>query len=74
MRIHIEFCERWNYHPEFDRVSKIVTTIDPNILIDGNKHMPRSGSFEVELDGKIIFSKLQTGKFPSQSEIESWLQ
>ena len=55
-------------------MSKIVTTIDPNILIDGNKHMPRSGSFEVELDGKIIFSKLQTGKFPSQSEIESWLQ
>lgn len=55
-------------------MSKIVTKINPNILIEGNKHTPRSGSFEVELEGNIIFSKLQTGKFPSQSDIESWLQ
>ena len=73
MKIHIEFCERWNYHPEFDRVSKIITKINPNAIIDGNRIAPRTGSFEVELNGEIIFSKLQSGKFPSETEIESWL-
>ena len=55
-------------------MSKIVSKTDPNILIEGNKHTPRSGSFEVEIDGNIIFSKLKTGKFPSKSDIESWFQ
>ena len=72
MKIHIEFCERWNYHPEFDRVSKIITVINPDTVIDGNENTPRTGSFEVELDGKIVFSKFQAGKFPSESEIKSW--
>jgi selT/selW/selH-like putative selenoprotein len=53
-------------------VSKIITTINPDTVIDGNKNTPRTGSFEVELDGKIVFSKFQTGKFPSESEIKSW--
>ena len=73
MKIHIEFCERWNYHPEFDRVSKIISTINSEIVINGNKNTPRTGSFEVELDGKNVFSKFKTGKFPSESEIKSWL-
>ena len=73
MKIHIEFCERWNYHPEFDRVSKIITQINPDIIIDGNRSTPRTGSFEVELNGEIVFSKFQSGEFPTKSEIESWL-
>ena len=73
MKIHIEFCERWNYHPEFDRVSKIITKINPHAIIDGNKSAPRTGAFEVELNGKIVFSKFQSGKFPTKSEIKSWL-
>ena len=73
MKIHIEFCERWNYHPEFDRVSKIITKINPDAIIDGNRSDPRTGSFEVELNGEIVFSKFQSGKFPTKSEIKSWL-
>ena len=73
MKIHIEFCERWNYHPQFDRVSKIITKINPDAIIDGNSSTPRTGSFEVKLNGKIVFSKFQSGEFPSKSEIKSWL-
>ena len=72
MKIHIEFCERWNYHPEFDRVSKIISLITSEAVIDGNKKQPRTGSFEVAIDGKIVFSKFKTGKFPSESEIKLW--
>ncbi len=73
MKIHIEFCERWNYHPEFDRVSKIITKLNPDAIISGNKNVPRTGSFEVELNGIIVFSKFKSGKFPSELEIKSWL-
>jgi len=73
MKIHIEYCERWNYHPQFDRVSKIIKEINSNINIEGNLKQPRSGSFEVEVNGKIVFSKFKTNKFPTKSEVESWI-
>jgi selT/selW/selH-like putative selenoprotein len=53
-------------------VSKIITKIYPNVEIEGNRNNPRTGSFEVELDGKVIFSKFQLGKFPSETDITSW--
>ena len=30
MKIHIEFCVKWNYGPEFDRVSKQIYKININ--------------------------------------------
>ncbi|MEE9613094.1 MAG: SelT/SelW/SelH family protein [Desulfatiglandales bacterium] len=33
-----------------------------------------SGSFEVRLDGGLIFSKLQTNRFPDHSEIVEIIQ
>ena len=69
MKIHIEYCERWNYHPEFDRVSKIIQNLNSNIDIKGNTIEPRTGSFEVKIDGKIVFSKLKRKVFPSNLKI-----
>ena len=72
MNIHIEFCEKWNYHPDFDRVSKQIKTIIPKADIHGNISPPRSGAFEVTINGKLIYSKLQTGNFPTTNEISNW--
>ena len=72
MKMHIEFCEKWNYHPDFDRVSKQVKKIIPDLHVEGNTKPPRSGAFEVTIDGKLVFSKFQTGNFPGEKEIASW--
>ena len=72
MIFEIEYCEKWNYHPEFDRVSKIILEIYPNANIYGNIKPPRSGSFEVTLNKKIVFSKFKTGNFPNSKDIKSW--
>ena len=72
MKIHIEFCEKWNYHPDFDRVSKHIKQLMPDIKVEGNSKPPRSGAFEVTLDGKLVYSKFQTGNFPNSKEITSW--
>ena len=70
--VHIEYCEKWNYKPEFDRVSNIINLIDESINIAGNESEPRTGSFEVVINGKLLFSKFKLGRFPNESEIYSW--
>ena len=72
MNIHIEFCEKWNYHPDFDRVSKLIKKEVPNAKIDGNTKPPRSGAFEVIINGKLVYSKFETGEFPKEQDVKNW--
>ena len=74
MNIHIEFCIKWNYGPEFDRVSKIIEEINPQANISGNDNPPRSGAFEVKINEELIFSKFSTGAFPTKEIIKSWFE
>ena len=73
MIIHIEFCIKWNYGPEFDRVSKDIKELFPNSEIVGNKNEPRSGSFEITLNGKLVYSRFETNAFPSKIELKELL-
>ena len=57
---------------KFDRVSNIIMSYSLNVEIFGNSIEPRSGAFEIEIDGKLVFSKFQTKKFPDSEEIYSW--
>ena len=72
INIKIEYCEKWNYEPEFDRVSKIILSIDDSVNIIGNSKPPRTGSFEVLINNKLVFSKLDSNLFPNSEEIYSW--
>ncbi len=74
MNIHIEYCIKWNYEPEFDRVSKIIKKISPNSNISSNREYPRSGAFEIEIDGEIIYSKLKTNNFPTEEDINKLIK
>ena len=70
MNINIEFCIKWNYGPEFDRVSKEIKKLFPNATIEGNKNPPRTGSFEITLNNKLVYSKFKTNNFPSKNDLE----
>ena len=73
MNIHIEYCEKWNYHPEFERVSNIINQKYPEVIVDGNNNLPRTGSFEVTINEKLVYSKFETNNFPNENEILEWL-
>ena len=73
MKLHIEFCEKWNYDPEFDRVSKIINKNFPSINVIGNETPPRSGAFEITIHGKIVYSKFSTNKFPNRKILKQIL-
>ena len=74
MKIHIEYCIKWNYGPEFDRVSKEIYKINSSAIIKENENQPRSGSFEVTINGIKKFSKLKTNCFPEKKQIKEWLK
>ena len=73
MNIHIEFCIKWNYGPEFERVSNIIKRNNPDVNIASNTSPPRSGAFEVKINQNLIFSKFQENRFPDENEIKGWL-
>ena len=73
MKIHIEYCVKWNYGPEFDRVSKIIKKLNPNITVDGNQKIPRSGAFEITINNNLVYSKFETDTFPNEAQIEKIL-
>ena len=53
-------------------MSKQIRKIKPNVSIKGNNTPPRSGAFEVTIEGKLVYSKLQTGSFPNMENISNW--
>ena len=69
MVIRIEYCIVWNYGSEFDRVSKIIKKLNPDIKIIANEKPPRSGSFEITFDNNLVYSKFETNEFPSEQNI-----
>ena len=54
-------------------MSNIIASINQNIEVIGNISHPRSGSFEVMIDDLVVFSKFETGCFPNEEQIRTWL-
>jgi len=53
-------------------VSNQIKKYKPNAIIKGNSKPPRSGAFEISINGKLVFSKFEKGNFPTIDDIESW--
>ena len=51
-------------------MSKEIKELQPDAYIEGNKNNPRTGSFEIIIDGKLVYSKFETHAFPSKAEIK----
>ena len=62
MKIHIEFCERWNYRPQFEQLAQALENKFPDIEVLGNQNREfRIGSFEITFGDEIIFFFLFKG-------------
>ena len=73
MRVYIEFCVKWNYDPEFERVSNIIKSVKSDVKISSNQNPPRSGAFEVSINDQLVFSKFELDRFPTENEIKNWV-
>ena len=55
-------------------MSKIIKELNPKYNVISNRSYPRSGAFEIEINGKIVFSKFETNSFPSKEDIKTLLK
>ena len=53
-------------------MSNHIKELFPEAVVVGNSSPPRSGSFEVTIEGKLVYSKFKTGTFPNTEEINKW--
>ena len=65
MKATITYCVMWNYLPDAERVSDELKSkgIKVNLIKGSN------GVFDVDIDGKVVYSKNTTGRFPNQGEL-----
>jgi selenoprotein W-related protein len=68
MKVRIEYCVPWNYEPRALRAKArlIERGAEEVELVKGV-----AGVFEITIDGKLVFSKKQLGRFPEDAEIDA---
>ena len=68
MKISIEYCKQWNYKP---RASSLGDELKRDLGQDVQVELiaGSNGVFEITVDGSLIFSKKQSGRFPDDGEI-----
>jgi len=67
IEVHIEYCSGWGYESKFrDLRDKILASL-PSAEVTGEKG--RKTSFEVAINGKMMYSKLDSGSFPDFKDI-----
>ncbi len=71
MKVEIEYCGEWNYLP---RAASLVDEITGTFQVKGELIRSGGGVFEVKVDGKRIFSKKKSGRFPHENEIINLIQ
>lgn len=60
--VHVEYCGRWGYAPRFRDLKQRILRECPEASVDGE--VGRATSFEVTINDKLVYSKLNEGAFP----------
>jgi len=70
MAIRIEYCRVWNYEPRALRARDRLKALGAeNVEIAPGA----AGAFEIAIDGRTVSSKLGTGRFPTDAEVDALL-
>ena len=65
MKATITYCVMWNDLPDAERASAELKSKGVSVeLIKGS-----NGVFDVEVDGMLVYSKRNTGRFPNRGEL-----
>ena len=74
MELRIEYCAMWNYLPNAvsltsELLNKYGTDVKELTIVPGG-----GGAFEVTFNGNLVYSKLDTGEFPTTDQITSAIE
>ena len=68
MKIAIKYCAQWNYLP---RASSLGDELKKNLGAEIELVAGSNGVFDISLDGNMIYSKFEEGRFPQTEDILS---
>ena len=66
MKIAIKYCAQWNYLP---RASSLGDELKKNLGAEIELVAGSNGVFDISLDGNMIYSKFEEGRFPQTGDI-----
>ena len=69
MRLSIEYCNAWNYLPRAARMASDLLERYGNAISELKLIPSGGGVYEIEKNGKLVFSKKQLNRFPDLEEI-----
>lgn len=67
VKLTVEYCDSWGYYGRFLDLKASLEKQCENVEISGFEG--RQGSFEVSVNDKVVFSKLETYGFPYENDI-----
>ncbi|XP_040547732.1 migration and invasion enhancer 1 [Gallus gallus] len=68
-RVHImvEYCEPCGFGATYEELASAVREEYPDIEIESR--LGGTGAFEIEINGQLVFSKLENGGFPYEKDL-----
>lgn len=72
VQVKVEYCGGWGYEPRYQELARVVTAEFTEAEVSG--FVGRQGSFEIEINGQVVFSKLETSGFPYEDDIMDAIQ
>lgn len=70
MQITITFCMYWNYTPRAVSLAAQLLEIHRQAIQQLSLIPAKGGCFEVEVNGQLLYSKLQTERHAEAGEVE----
>ncbi|XP_005139838.1 migration and invasion enhancer 1 [Melopsittacus undulatus] len=67
VRIVVEYCEPCGFGPTYQELASAVREEYPDIEIESR--LGGTGAFEIEINGTLVFSKLENGGFPYEKDL-----
>ena len=67
MQIRITYCLECNYLP---RATSLAAELKQRFGVDAELIVGHEGIFDVEVDGRKVFSKFDVKRFPNPGEVE----
>ena len=71
MKIEIYYCKPWNFR---SRAASLAKELDKVLGTETRLIQGTDGIFDVFIDGKRIFSRMESGDFPEANELISKLK
>uniref|UniRef100_A0A8C3MPJ1 Migration and invasion enhancer 1 n=1 Tax=Geospiza parvula TaxID=87175 RepID=A0A8C3MPJ1_GEOPR len=67
VRIVVEYCEPCGFEATYQELANAVRDEYPDIEIESR--LGGTGAFEIEINGQLVFSKLENGGFPYEKDL-----